>query len=65
MYTAARRASELAKAERADEVIGTTDDGIVITRALLTKHDKGEISLDDLKAKTAELYAAELASVSG
>ena len=43
---------------------GQVNKDYLAQKALLAKHDKGEISLDDLKAKTAELYAAELAAVS-
>lgn len=44
---------------------GQVNKDYLAQKALLSKHDKGEISIDDLKSKTAELYAAELAAVSG
>jgi pyruvate-ferredoxin/flavodoxin oxidoreductase len=42
---------------------GVVNKDYLAQKSLLAKTDKGEISLADLKAKTAELYAAELAAV--
>ena len=42
---------------------GIVNKDYVAQKALLAKADKGEFTLADLKAKTAELFAAELAAV--
>jgi pyruvate-ferredoxin/flavodoxin oxidoreductase len=41
---------------------GVVNKDYLAQKSLLAKTDKGEISLADLKARTAELYAAELAA---
>ncbi|MEY4386888.1 MAG: hypothetical protein RLY20_2171 [Verrucomicrobiota bacterium] len=42
---------------------GIVNKDYVAQKALLAKADKGELTVADLKAKTAELFAAELAAV--
>ena len=42
---------------------GVVNKDYVAQKALLAKADKGEIPPADLKAKTAELFAAEIAAV--
>ena len=42
---------------------GVVNKDYLAQKSLLAKADKGEIPMADLKAKTAELFAAELAAV--
>jgi pyruvate-ferredoxin/flavodoxin oxidoreductase len=42
---------------------GQVNKDYLAQKALLAKHDKGEISLEDLRARTAELFAAEIAAL--
>ena len=42
---------------------GVENQDYLAQRALLAKVDKGDISAEDLKAKTKELFEAELAAL--